>query len=127
MEVKTPTRHFPIRSFTQLNTWKEGHILVIWVHQLLKKFPKEQQFALVNQMSRASISNIAEGFSRQSSKEKAQFYFVAQGSLTELQNQLIISRDLAYITVQEFSDIFAKTIVVHKLLSGLIKYIKNVK
>ena len=119
--------HPPIHSFTQLNTWKKGHELVIHTHQLLKKFPKEQQFALANQMSRASISitsNIAEGFSRQSNKEKLQFYYISQGSLTELQNQLLISRDLQYISNKDFMDIAQETVIVHKLLTGLIKYVK---
>jgi four helix bundle protein len=115
----------PIRSFTDLNTWKKGHLLVIQVHSLLKSFPKEQQFVLVSQMSRASISitsNIAEGFSRLSNKEKTQFYYIAQGSLTELQNQLLISRDLGYISTKEFIETAQETVVVHKLLSGLIKH-----
>lgn len=125
--TQTP-RHAPIRSFTQLNVWKNGHLLVLHIHRLLKKFPKEQQFALANQMSRASISitsNIAEGFSRLSNKEKTQFYYIAQGSLTELQNQLLISRDLSYITSEEFINAAKETVIVHKLLSGLIKYAKN--
>ena len=70
-EIKTP-----LTSFTQLNTWKEGHILVLEVYKLTKTFPREELFVLVSQIRRCVISitsNIAEGFSRQSYKEKVQY------------------------------------------------------
>lgn len=114
--------------FTDLNTWKEGHKLVLMVYQITKKFPKEELFGLINQMRRAVISvtsNIAEGFSRQSYKEKAQFYSMAQGSLTELQNQLLISKDVGYLTAEEYKEIIYQSAIVHKLINGLIKSSKS--
>lgn len=75
-----------IKSFTDLNVWKEGHKLVLQVYKLTKEFPKEELFGLTNQIRRAAVSitsNIAEGFSRHSYKEKLQFYSTALGSLTE--------------------------------------------
>jgi four helix bundle protein len=69
-------------------------------------------------------SNIAEGFSRGTIKDKVQFYCVSHGSLTELQNQLVIARDIQYITKEEFSALAEQTILVHKLITGL-KRIKN--
>ena len=113
-----------ITSFTKLNTWKQAHVLVLHVYTLLKQFPKEEQYALSDQIRRCSISissNIAEGFSRQSSKEKIQFYFMSKGSLTELQNQLILAKDLKYIKTIEFTAVAHQTIIVGKLLTGLIK------
>lgn len=70
-------------------------------------------------------SNIAEGFSRSGKKEKIQFYYTALGSLTELQNQLLIARDLSYIDSELFKEIAEQTVLVQKLLNGLIKSIKN--
>lgn len=113
-----------IKSFTDLNAWKEGHKLVLLIYKITKAFPKEEQFGLINQIRRAVISitsNIAEGFSRSSYKEKSQFYSMALGSLTEVQNQLIIARDLKYITQEEFRALAEQTIIVNKLLNGLIK------
>ena len=81
-----------IKSFTDLNAWKEGHVLVLDIYGITKKFPKEEIFGIVSQMRRCSVSitsNIAEGFSRQSYKEKVQFYSISRGSITELQNQLL--------------------------------------
>jgi len=117
-----------IKSFTDLNAWKEAHVLVLKIYELTKNFPKEEQFGLTNQLRRAVVSitsNIAEGFSRSSYKEKSQFYSIALGSLTEVQNQLIIARDLGYITTKEFSELADKTITVSKLLNGLIKKSKT--
>lgn len=113
-----------IRSFTDLQAWREGHRLVLAVYKVTKKFPGEELFSLVNQMRRCVVSvtsGVAEGFSRKSAKEKIQFYSISHGSLTELQNQLIISRDLGYINREEFSEIAGQTILVHKLISGLKK------
>ena len=84
-----------IKSFTDLNAWKESHKLVLMVYGVTKTFPREEIFALVSQMRRCAVSitsNIAEGFSRQSYKEKVQFYSISQGSVTELQSQLLIAR-----------------------------------
>lgn len=113
-----------IKSFTQLNTWKEGHNLVLEVYELTKKFPKEEQFGLTNQIRRAVVSitsNIAEGFSRNSFKEKSQFYSMSLGSLSEVQNQLIVARDLGYTNKVTFKKVADQTITVNKLLNGLIK------
>lgn len=114
-----------IRNFTDLDAWKEGHILVLWVYALLKAFPKEEIFVLVSQMKRCAISitsNIAEGFGRNTYKEKIQFYSIARGSVTELQNQLIIAKDVGFIKNDEnYNKIFDQTIKVHKIINGLIK------
>lgn len=67
-------------------------------------------------------NNLAEGFSRKGSKEKKQFSFLALGSTTELQNQLLIARDLNYITDVQFQEFARQTIVIHKLINGMIKY-----
>lgn len=89
-----------IRSFIDLDAWKEGHKLVLMIYGITKRFPKDELFALSSQIRRCSISvtsSIDEDFSRQSYKEKAQFYSIALGSVTELQNQLLIAKDVDYI------------------------------
>ncbi len=117
-----------IETFTDLNAWKEAHNLVLLVYELTKKFPTTEKFGLTNQIRRAAVSitsNIAEGFSRRSSKEKIQFYRMALGSLTEAQNQIIIAKDLQYISNKEFEELFNKSIIVSKLVNGLIKSASN--
>lgn len=113
-----------IKSFTDLDAWKEGHNLVLMVYRVTKGFPKDEAFGLINQLRRCVVSitsNIAEGFSRQSYKEKVQFYAISLGSNTELQNQILISRDVGYITQGQFRQIADQSVKVNKILNGLIK------
>ncbi len=117
-----------IRSFTDLNAWQEGHKLVLLVYGAVKDFPGEERYGLSDQLRRAAVSitsNIAEGFSRQSSKEKLQFYFIAKGSNTELQNQLLIAKDINYLEPNRFQELLGQSNVVGRLLTGLIKYCKS--
>ena len=113
-----------IKSFTDLYAWQEGHKLVIMLYTITKDFPKEEIFGLVSQMRRSAVSitsNIAEGFSRNTIKDKIQFYCIAQGSLTELHSQLFIAKDVGYLSGEDFDKISKQTIVVHKLITGLKK------
>lgn len=117
-----------IKSFTDLETWKEGHKLVLIIYKITKDFPKEEMFGLTSQLRRAAISivsNIAEGFSRNGQKEKIQFYYIAKGSNTEIQSQLLVAKDLGYLKDKDFGKIAEQSIKVNKLISGLIKYCKN--
>jgi four helix bundle protein len=112
-----------ITSFTDLKTWQEGHTLVVLIYQVTKTFPREELYSLVDQMRRAAssvTSNIAEGFGRQGYKEKIQFYYLAQGSLTELKSQILIARDVGYLNTEDFQVIADKTNGAHRLLQGLI-------
>lgn len=118
----------PIKAFTDLKTWQEGHVLVIEVFRITKDFPSREMYSLVDQMRRCSVSitsNIAEGFGRQTYKEKLQFYFIAQGSLTELKNQLLIARDVGYLKNTNYNSILEKSNGVHQLLQGLIQKTKS--
>lgn len=119
-----------IRSFTDLDAWKEGHRLVIAIYTNTKHFPKEEQFGLTSQIRRCAVSitsNIAEGFSRQFYREKVQFYSVALGSVTELQNQLLIARDVGYISNETFHEIADQSIKTHKIINGLIRKSKVIR
>lgn len=117
-----------ILNFTDLIAWQKGHAVVLNVYKLTAKFPPTELFSLVDQVRRSAMSitnNIAEGFSRKSPKEKSQFFHLSLGSKTELQNQVIISRDLGYISQEEYGSMFAGLVEVHKLLFGLIKSLKT--
>ena len=112
-----------IKAFTDLNAWKESHSLVLMLYKATKNFPKDEMFGLTSQMRRAAVSitsNIAEGFGRQTYKEKVQFYYMAQGSLTELKNQVIIARDIGYLEDANFQQLEKQSNIAHRLLQGLI-------
>lgn len=113
-----------IQSFTQLIAWKKAHLLALYIYNITKTFPAEEKFGLTDQLRRAAVSitsNIAEGFYRRTMKDKSHFYSISLGSLAEIQNQLLMSRDLTYLTPETFHAIALKTVEVHKLLNGLIK------
>jgi four helix bundle protein len=113
-----------IVKFTDLDAWQEAHKLVLVIYEITREFPKEELSGLSIQMRRVGTSitsNIAEGFSRGFLKEKIQFYSIAQGSVTELQNQLLIARDVGYIAKEKFEKIITQTVKVHKIINGLIK------
>ena len=123
------THHYlMIKSFTDLDAWKEGHRLVLMVYNASDLFPQKEKFGLINQIQRAAVSitsNISEGFSRQSLKERINFFYTALGSLSEVQNQLLVARDLDYVDKELFRKIASQTVIVSKLINGLIKSLKK--
>jgi four helix bundle protein len=122
------TNNNKIKSFTDLLVWQEGHKLAVLVYQITRKFPREEMYSLSDQMRRASVSvtsNIAEGFGRQGYKEKVQFYYISHGSLTELENQVLIAKDVGYLTVDDFKKIMEQANKTHTFLIGFIKKSKT--
>jgi len=113
-----------IKSFTDLLVWKKAHRFVLKIYQITRSFPKEEIYALTDQMRRAAVSitsNIAEGFTRRTSADKNHFYYDSLSSLTEIQNQLVVARDLKYINNQIFKELAEHSIEISKLINGLIK------
>ena len=121
-------RNGKIESFTDLLVWQEGHKLVVMIYRITKLFPKEELYSLVDQMRRAAASitaNIAEGFGRQTYKEKLQFYYTAQGSLIELKNFILIAKDVEYINTDHLKELAAHANLTHQLLQGFIQKTKS--
>lgn len=117
-----------IKDFTDLIAWQEGHKLVIHIYKITLTFPKEEIYGLTSQIRRAVVSitsNISEGFGRKTYKEKVQYYYQAQGSLTEVKNQLHIAKDVGYITDSDFLALYSQANDVHKILQGLISSSKR--
>lgn len=118
------------KSFTELEVWKTGHKLVLYIYGLTKQFPKEELFGLTSQMKRsvASITaNIAEGFGRRGTKEKEQFYLIAAGSLFELKDQLLIARDVSYVTDLQFDEAAGLANKCHAQLNALLAKHRSVQ
>lgn len=117
-----------IESFEDLIVWKKAHALTIEIYTLTETFPKEEIFGLTSQMRRAAVSivsNIVEGFSRKTGKDKLQFYLISKGSLTELQSQLYIACDLGYLSEKNKEKILENMTIIGKLITGLQKSTKN--
>ena len=110
--------------YKQLDVYKEAKILVKVVYAYMKKFPREEQFALCDQLRRAVISipsNIAEGSGRRSSKEQVHFLDIAFGSLCEVDCQLDIACDLGYISTDEYAKVVGQMQKIGAMITGLRK------
>ena len=124
MNEELGIRKDKIEKFQDLDAWKEGHKLVIEIYKVSRSFPKEEIFGLTSQVRRAVVSitsNIAEGFGRQSYKDKNNFYQMAFGSIIEVRNQLLIARDVGYINNSDFETTDNQAVRVEKICRGLIK------
>ena len=111
-----------IRPYKKLEVYAVAKELVMRVYELLKKFPKEEQYALCDQLRRAVISvpsNVAEGLGRLSEKEQVRFIEIAYGSLLEVETQLEIAYDLHYVTEEDLDGVMALIDKEARLLSGL--------
>ena len=108
--------------YRKLIAYQKGKEVVKRTYKLLKKFPKEEQYAMCDQLRRASVSvtsNIAEGVNRYSVKDKAHFIEMAFGSLMEVSSQFEIAEELGYIRVEERMSMDELIREEARLLSGL--------
>ena len=109
-------------SYKNLEAYKEAKILVRMIYSLLQRFPKEEQYALCDQLRRAVISvpsNLAEGSGRYSVKEQLHFIEIAYGSLLEVECQIDIAHDVKYVSDSEYINVNNQIDKVSTLLSGL--------
>ena len=107
----------------ELVVWQKSITLVKLVYQQTGSFPSDERFGLTNQMRRCSVSipsNIAEGFGRGSDKEFTQFLRISLGSSSELDTQLILSKELHYMDEKRYNELSALNEEVAKMLSSLI-------
>lgn len=117
-----------MRDFRQLRVWEEAHRLTLEVYRITKDFPKEELFALTNQLRRASTSissNIAEGCGRGSNKDYSHFLQMAIGSAFEVDYQLLLAKDLSYLDKENYSQINEKVIVLKRQLAALLQKVRN--
>jgi four helix bundle protein len=111
-----------------LEIWQEGLNLVTIIYRITKDFPKEEIYGLTSQMRRAAISNpsnIAEGAARNSLNEYIRFLHICQGSLSELETQLIIANKLNYI--YDINEIIETIEMLRRKTHNLIKYFDKKK
>ena len=113
-----------IKDFKDLFLWQRAMDLVVEVYDLVKKLPKEELFALSDQIRRAVISipsNIAEGQGRNSSKEFIHFLSIAKGSKAELETQLLLCVRINYLKELEIEKAMSLVEEVGKMLNSLQK------
>jgi four helix bundle protein len=110
--------------FKNLTVWQRSKDLAVYIYKLTNKGSFSRDFGLRDQMRRAAVSipsNIAEGDERDTNKESVRFLYIVKGSLAELLTQLEISKEIGYITAEEFSYVSEEYIAIGKMLGKLIK------
>jgi four helix bundle protein len=108
-----------MRDFTKLTIWQRSHQLTLKIYTVTKLFPKEEMFGIISQMRRSSSSvptNIAEGCGRNSNPQLLHFLQIACGSLSELSYQLILSKDLFYLEINIFNELYTEASELLKMM-----------
>jgi four helix bundle protein len=116
-----------VRSYRDLIAWQKAVELVTEIYLISKKFPNEELFGLMSQLRRAAVSipsNIAEGQGRLGRKEFQHFLGNARGSLWEVETQIIIARNLDYLSEAEMNNILERSAEVGRVLNGLLSSLK---
>ncbi|MBD3285230.1 four helix bundle protein [candidate division WOR-3 bacterium] len=119
-----------MREVRNYEVFKKAHQLTLEVYRLTAAFPQGEAFGLVQQMRRAAYSiptNLSEGSAREGEKEFAQFVNVAVGSCEEIRYQLLLSRDLRYITDADYEALESEYESVKKMLTRLYQKLKGKK
>ena len=114
--------------YKDLQVWQKSVDLCVEVYRLVKLLPKEETYALSDQMRRSVVSipsNIAEGYARRSTKEYLKFLSIANGSRTELETQLIICKKIRYLKDTDISCAIQTTEEIGKMLSTIMSKLAN--
>src|SRR5271157_730629 len=117
-----------VQTYRDLKVWADAIDLAPEVYRLLKKLPREENYALADQIRRAVVSipaNIAEGQARQHTREFVQYLSIAKGSLAELDTLLIIAVRLSYLKDEEIAPIQSRIAEIRMMLHGLSRRLQQ--
>jgi four helix bundle protein len=110
-----------VRNYRDLQVWSKAHRLTLELYRVSRGFPREELYGITGQLRRAAASigaNLAEGCGRRTSTELARFVRIAMGSPSELDNHLLLSRDLGFMNGDDFTRCEADLIEVRKMLTS---------
>ena len=117
-----------MKTHKDLNVWQESIALVTLIYEKTKSSPKDELFSLTSQIRRCAVSipsNISEGAARESNKEFIRFLYISQGSIAELDTQLLIANNLNFLSKEDYINLDEKLVSIRKMLAGLIKFRKG--
>ena len=112
-----------VKNFEDLIAWQKSHQCILEIYKQTLIFPDSEKYGLTKQIRRACVSitsNIAEGCGRYHYKDRKRFYYMARASISEVQNQLILARDLGYLTANSQKQLSLKLDECNKIICGLI-------
>jgi four helix bundle protein len=117
-------------NYRQLLVWKRAHTLALDVYRATQRFPTEERYGLTAQLRRAAVSvvsNIAEGSGRLGDREHIRFLRIARGSVSEVECQLLLSRDLGYLGSSAWTVLDEQSQDLARMLTGLIESLGRAK
>ncbi|MBZ9629101.1 four helix bundle protein [Psychroflexus sp. CAK1W] len=117
-----------MKTHKDLEVWKESIDFVTELYKVTNEFPKSEQYGLTSQIRRAAISvpsNISEGFARKGIKEKIRFLYIALGSNSEVETQLIIANNLDFVNNEDFESLETNNKNLGKRLINLIRFFER--
>jgi four helix bundle protein len=113
-----------LKNFKELKVWQKSYQLCLKLYKVTKVFPKEEIYGLRSQIRRSSVSvpsNIAEGYGRKTTPDYIRSLYVAYGSNSELETQILLAGDLKYIKAERLKDILEDIAEIERMLKALIK------
>src|SRR5690606_31706791 len=119
-----------MRDFRRLQVWQRAHQLTLAVYRVTEAFPKDELYGFTSQTRRAATSvptNIAEGCGRESTIDFARFLQIAMGSAKELEYQLLLARDLGYLSQESYCVLAEETTQVQRMLHAYIAQLRGSK
>jgi four helix bundle protein len=117
-----------VECFEDLRVWQEAREVVRTVYRLSREFPAAERYGLASQMQRAAVStmsNIAEGFERGTTKELIRFLYIAKGSNGELRSQTYAALDLGYVSQEDCDALVVCCKALSRGLYNFIEYLKR--
>jgi four helix bundle protein len=117
-----------MRDFTNLQVWQKAHALTLNVYHASKSFPAEERYGLTSQIRRACSSiptNLAEGCGTQSDAELCRYAFISMACSSEVQYELLLARDLDYLSQADYARLYDQLIEVRRMLNGFIMKLKQ--
>jgi four helix bundle protein len=114
--------------FVKLDVWKRSHQLALRIYRVTHRFPRAEDWGITGQLRRSAISipsNVAEGCGRDADSEMRRFVKIALGSASELHYQLLLARDLAYLSALEAEELMQEITEIRAMLYSLSKRLKS--
>ncbi|MBL7113358.1 MAG: four helix bundle protein [Bacteroidales bacterium] len=119
-----------MKSFKDLKVWQKSYSLCLKIYTITRKFPSDERYGLTSQLRRASVSipsNIAEGYGKKTTPEYIHSLYIANGSLCELETQILLANDLKYINAKEYNEIEGSITELVVMMKALIKSLEKKK
>jgi four helix bundle protein len=119
-----------MKDFKTLKVWEKAHALTLKIYKSTEEFPKQELYALTNQIQRAAVSmpaNIAEDRGKDSDAELKRYFLISMGSSSELEYLLLLAHDLGYLPQSTFQSMNNELVEIRKMLNAFIQKLKAIR